>query len=138
MNFNLIPPVRSTHIRQAANGVACTFQIVGICNRNWATTVLCHLSTAGHGITAGKASDLSAAFGCSACHDLIDRRDPRWEEHNVHFDFYKRRAIDRTLHMLLEMNVISIRGGGAEFASEEQYQQCKQIFQENFPDWVVT
>ena len=108
MNFNLIQPVRSKLIRSSAQGKTCTFQIVGVCNYNPLTTVLAHLETPKHGGVNTKASDINAAYCCSACHDLIDMRDARWEEHAEHFEYYKRRAINRTLHMLLHQGILEI------------------------------
>jgi len=36
--------MRSNAIRMSAKGEECTFQIVGVCNHNPETTVLCHLA----------------------------------------------------------------------------------------------
>lgn len=59
---------------------------------------------------AGKCSDMSAAFACSSCHDLYDKRDSRWVEHKEHFEFYARRAILRTHHILINDGIIIIKG----------------------------
>lgn len=114
MNFNRIPPVRSVAIRQAAEGQPCTFAIPGICCHDKLTTVLCHLETPGQKGISTKASDINAAFGCFACHNLVDRRDPRWESHKEYFEFYARRAIMRTHHILFEMGILMIQGGGRD------------------------
>src|SRR3990167_9253871 len=65
--------VRSNAIRMSAKGEECTFQIPGVCNGNPETTVLCHLPDESHGM-GHKADDISAAYGCAACHDAIDSR----------------------------------------------------------------
>jgi len=68
---------RMTPIRRAAAGQDCTLQLPG-CNRDPATTVLCHSNYLADGKGMGlKAPDHAAAFGCSACHDVLDGRRPR-------------------------------------------------------------
>ena len=58
-------------LRDSARGQECTIRLPGICNRDPATTVLCHLPGGGTGM---KHSDIHAAFACSSCHDEVDRR----------------------------------------------------------------
>jgi len=74
--------VESQHIRRAAQGERCTLQIVGVCNGRTDTTVLAHLPDESHGISR-KSDDLSGAFGCDACHSVIDGRAawPAGERH---------------------------------------------------------
>ncbi len=51
--------------------------IVGVCNRNPETVVLCHSNALADGKGMGlKAPDTEAAFGCSSCHDVLDGRAP--------------------------------------------------------------
>lgn len=72
---------RMTPIRKAARGQDCTLRIPGVCNWNPETTVLCHSPFLDSGRGMGlKAPDEEACFGCSACHDVLDRRvpGPRW------------------------------------------------------------
>lgn len=68
---------KMTPIRKAARGQDCTLRIPGVCNYNPETTVLCHspflISGRGMGL---KAPDSDACFGCSSCHDRLDRRAP--------------------------------------------------------------
>jgi hypothetical protein len=69
---------KMTLIRKAARGQDCTIQLHGICNRDPATSVLCHSNELADGKGMGlKAPDTAAAFGCSACHDVLDGRRPR-------------------------------------------------------------
>lgn len=66
-----------TPIRKAARGEDCTLRIPGVCNWNPETTVLCHSPYLESGRGMGlKSSDQEAVFGCSSCHDLLDRRTP--------------------------------------------------------------
>lgn len=66
-----------TPIRKAARGQDCTLRIPGVCNYNPETTVLCHSPYLSSGRGMGlKAPDEDACFGCSSCHDRLDRRAP--------------------------------------------------------------
>ena len=71
MNLQKSPRHESKKLRDSARGRECQIRLPGICNHNPETTVLCHLNGGGMG---RKNSDLLAAFGCSACHDEVDRR----------------------------------------------------------------
>lgn len=100
--------IRSKKIREAARGQDCTFNIAYVCNYDSSTTVLAHLPDESHGM-GKKADDISAAFCCSACHDVIDGRDPR-EKHVYEAvkDWYMLRAMVRTWRKLIEMGVIKL------------------------------
>ena len=68
---------KSTPARRAARGRDCTLMLLGVCNRDPATTVLCHSNRLEHGKGMGlKAPDTKACFGCSDCHDVLDARRP--------------------------------------------------------------
>jgi hypothetical protein len=99
-----MPKVISNKARKSARGEQCTFQIVGVCNGNLETTVLCHLSDETKGM-GKKSDDISAAYGCSSCHDVIDRR-VRSEELENHREWYEKRAMVRTLRRMIELGVI--------------------------------
>jgi hypothetical protein len=64
-------------ITESARGEDCAIRLVGICNFDRATTVWCHAngSAAGKGIGM-KSHDLLGAYGCSACHAIVDRLVP--------------------------------------------------------------
>ena len=69
---------KMTPIRKAARDQDCTIVLPGVCNRDPATTCLCHSNELADGKGMGlKAPDTAAAFGCSACHDVLDGRRPR-------------------------------------------------------------
>lgn len=71
---------KMTPIRKSAKGEECTIRLPGVCNFDPATTVLCHSNESADGKGMGlKASDERAAYGCSACHDVVDGRRPRPE-----------------------------------------------------------
>lgn len=68
---------KMTPIRRAARDQDCTLRLDG-CNHDSTTTVLCHSNFLADGKGMGlKAPDTAAAFGCSACHDMLDGRRPR-------------------------------------------------------------
>ena len=101
--FQKSKPIRSYKIRQAAYMEDCTLRLPGICNFDPATTVLAHFSFEG-GKMGGKASDLSAAFCCSACHDSMDFRTDKSEA----WDYYAARGIQRTLQRLVERGIVRV------------------------------
>ena len=90
--------------RNSARGEDCTFNIVGVCNSNPETTVLCHLpdETKGMGM---KADDISAAYGCSSCHDVVDQRVYDFDYASM-ADWYMRRAQTRTLRRMIATGVV--------------------------------
>lgn len=100
------PKIISQKIRDAARGQECTFNIPGVCNYNSETTVLCHLPDESNGMGT-KSDDISAAFGCSACHDAIDGR-AKSEMYKDDPEFFNRRAMIRTWRKLIEMEIITI------------------------------
>ena len=69
---------RMTPIRRAARNQDCQLQILGVCNGDPSTVVLCHSNQLVDGKGMGlKAPDTAACFGCSSCHDVLDGRKPR-------------------------------------------------------------
>ena len=101
--------MRSNAMRMSAKGEECTFQIVGVCNGNPETTVLCHLPDESHGM-GRKSDDISAAYGCSACHDAIDGRAAPYVLSGDIKEQYMRRAMTRTWRRMVETGVVKIAG----------------------------
>lgn len=61
-------------LRNLARDQCCMVRLAEICNHDPATTVLAHyrlIDISGAGM---KSPDLLAAWACSSCHDVIDRR----------------------------------------------------------------
>jgi hypothetical protein len=89
---------KMTPIRRAARGQDCTLQILGVCNGDSTTTVLCHSNRLADGKGMGlKAPDHAACFGCSSCHDVLDGRAPRpdfltYEKLQELFDYARERT----------------------------------------------
>lgn len=68
---------KMTPIRKSAKDQECTIRLPGVCNYDVSTTVLCHSNELADGKGMGlKAPDTCAAYGCSACHDVVDGRVP--------------------------------------------------------------
>ena len=75
-------PMRSkgpkmTPARKAAQGKDCMIRAPGVCNGDPATVVLCHYRIGGYDGMGLKPDDSIAAWGCSACHALVDSRTER-------------------------------------------------------------
>lgn len=66
---------KMTAIRLSAKNEECTLRFP-CCNYRIDTTVLCHRNGAGAGM---KAEDTDAAYGCYACHTVLDGHAPRPE-----------------------------------------------------------
>lgn len=100
---------KMTPIRRAARGQDCTLQILGVCNGESDTVVLCHSNSLADGKGMGlKAPDLAACFGCSDCHDVLDGRRPRpdsmtKEDIDATFDY----AVQRTHAVLRTKGLIA-------------------------------
>lgn len=95
----------SQKLRDSARGQLCMFQIPGMCNHDRETTVLCHIRDETKGM-GNKALDISAAFGCSACHDALDQH---WLP-TADALFYSLRAMQRTHHNWVERGLVVIAG----------------------------
>ena len=66
---------RNKKIRESARGETCALNIPTVCNNDPATVVWCHSPFASDGRGMGtKSHDILGAYGCSACHDVIDGR----------------------------------------------------------------
>ena len=94
--------IKSQKLRDSAKGEQCTLNIAGICNYDPETTVLCHLPSE---IAGSKSTDISSAYGCSSCHQVIDNRSRLSAED---YEFYCRRGQVRTLTRMEERGLITI------------------------------
>lgn len=63
----------SNPIRLSAREKQCQIRIPGHCLSGNETVVLCHYRMAGDG-GGTKPNDRRAAYGCQACHDIVDGR----------------------------------------------------------------
>ena len=60
-------------LRKLARGKECQIRLVGVCNRDPATTVLAHVRLAGITGVGLKANDFLGAWACSDCHRVTER-----------------------------------------------------------------
>ena len=104
-------PIRSQKLRDSAGGEDCTLNIEGACNYDPSTTVLCHLpDDSGTGKMGGKSCDATCTvYGCSGCHDYLDRRTKRSLEHEIEgiMDILYFARV-RTLRRMIEKGLIKI------------------------------
>ena len=63
-----------TDLRQLARGRECQVRLPGICNHDPATTILAHYRLSGLNGMGMKPPDVIAAYSCSSCNDVCDRR----------------------------------------------------------------
>lgn len=89
-------------LRKSAKGRECQIRLVGVCNYNPETVVLCHRNGGGMAL---KQPDLFGAFGCSSCHDEVDRRTCKIDAKEVKLDFYE--GVFRTQLIWLKEGLIT-------------------------------
>ena len=94
-------------IRKSAKGENCTVRLVGICNRNPATTVFAHYRLAGYCGTGIKPPDFMGAYACSDCHAEADRHTRHLEADFVQAAFAE--GVMRTLVRLAEKSLIGAK-----------------------------
>lgn len=102
--------MKQNKFTKSARGQSCTLQIMGVCNHDPETVVLCHIpDESGTGKMGGKSSDWCAVFGCSACHQAIDNiADKAWATVPQDRLWYIHRALKRTWRKWIEMEVIKL------------------------------
>jgi hypothetical protein len=86
-------------------------RIPGICNFDPETTVLCHYRLMGLSGIGMKPVDICGAWGCSACHDVVDRRshlELDWQE----VRFLHAEGVIRTLNELTRLGFTAQNKGG--------------------------
>ena len=91
------------NLRKEAKGRECTIRLPGVCNGNSETVVLCHLNNKRlFGVGTGqKVPDMFGAWGCSACHDVVDgRKNAHFCEDIIREMFYE--GVFRTQNILLK------------------------------------
>lgn len=93
-------------IRESARGETCTLRLPDICNFNRETTVLCHADHPDKGM-GHKGPDTWAAYGCSACHAVMDDRGhPYWETSPTSRKEFWHDAIRETQRRLITKKII--------------------------------
>ena len=111
---------RLTPIRRAARGQDCTLRLA-VCNFDPDTTVLCHSNFLADGKGMGlKALDTAAAFGCSACHDVLDGRRLRPADLSLaDLEAAFRAAISTTHEILRSMGLLDAAPAAIQRITEQ-------------------
>jgi hypothetical protein len=98
--------IKSKKLRDSARGRDCELRLIGSCNGNSDTTVLCHI---GHDRgTAIKCNDTMAIFACSACHDVIDGRVSYSSSDNPNIEEDKLRALEATQSFWINEGILKV------------------------------
>lgn len=98
---------RSKKLRESAKWENCTLRLIGTCNHNAETTVLCHVGKSkGVGIKCG---DNMAIYACSSCHDAIDGRVKYDKVSNPSISEDILRALESTQNLLIEKGLMVIK-----------------------------
>ena len=93
------------NLRDYARNKPCMIRLPDICNGDPETTVLCHFRMVGISGMGLKSPDLLGAWGCSNCHDAVDRR--RYKD--LDFDYVRLAHLEgviRTQAQLIEDGVV--------------------------------
>jgi hypothetical protein len=90
-------------ITKSARGEDCMIR-TPVCSFDNDTTVLCHLPAMKMG---GKGPDFQGAYGCSACHDLVDGRTKTelYDFATIRVWFYQ--GVIRTQNILVEKGLLN-------------------------------
>lgn len=97
--------MKVSKLRRSARGQECTLQIFPYCNNDPDTVSLCHI-----GLGSGwgrKSLDTVAAYGCSACHAIIDGavHKPVGKLELLQIQL---RAIERTHEIMIQNGVLKL------------------------------
>ena len=100
-------------ITASANGEQCQIRMIGVCNYDPKTTVWCHAngSAAGKGMGM-KSPDILGAYGCFACHQVVDRQRPLpagMTRNDVTLAFWQGHA--RSVLLLIEKGLLVVERG---------------------------
>lgn len=93
-----------TDLKKLAKGKPCMLRIPNVCNWRPETTVLCHIRITGTG-GSRKPTDLAGVWGCSDCHDVIDRRNMNGRQLRSDLDAYERDALVRQMEEYERMGI---------------------------------
>jgi len=89
-------------LRKLARMQDCMIRIPGYCTHNPEETVLCHVRLAGITGIGRKSPDLIGAWGCAACHAVVDGRiKTDYSGDEVSLMFYE--GVFRTQARVLEL-----------------------------------
>ena len=102
----MIMATKQDKYTRSARGQPCQIRIPGHCKPapDNETTVPCHLNGAG---MAMKHSSIHIAYGCNACHDIVDGRvTPGWSENQINIWFLE--GVIRTQIIMIEEGILKL------------------------------
>jgi hypothetical protein len=102
--------IRSKVVTDSARDQECTLQIANWLCDGPETVVLAHIPLPGNHGTGLKPDDLCAAYACHTCHDLLDGRRKGLEHGSQDWLFYALRGMARTLRIMCDAGIITIKG----------------------------
>lgn len=89
---------------KSAQGQCCQIRIPGVCNHDNATVVFCHINGGGMGM---KHLSIHGAYGCTACHDVVDGR----KDVGLHTDLLRLYHLDgviRTQQLMVDQRLLKL------------------------------
>lgn len=101
------------NLRKLARERQCEIRVPGACLRTTDTVVLCHYRLAGFSGMSMKSDDWLGAYGCFACHQIVDG------QRKSEFSFVERKLMlaegcFRTLRILMNEGVMRIASNKTE------------------------
>jgi len=97
-------PKASKGLRLDAKGRPCLIRVSPDCDGGGETTVLCHYALAGVSGMGLKSPDELAAWGCHACHAVVDGRAPApYGYSKIEVRLALAEAVLRTIHARLNL-----------------------------------
>lgn len=97
-----------TDLRKLARGQHCLIRVPGICTHTPETVVLCHYRMSGISGMGMKSPDLFGAYGCYACHAVVDGHQRcSWSRQELLIMLAE--GVFRTQLILLESGVLVVK-----------------------------
>ena len=100
-------PLKSNKLRKSAQGKDCTLRVPGACCFDPDYTSLNHITTKKFSSMGGKVNDTFAVYGCTPCHDIIDRR-VKSNFTDGELAIYKLDALAETQAIMIEEGLIKV------------------------------
>lgn len=97
------------NLRKLARGRDCQIRVPGVCLRTTETVVLCHYRMSRFSGMSLKSPDWCGAYGCAACHDIVDGRTGDWAQYTLVLrKLFLAEAVLRTLQILFEEGLFHV------------------------------
>lgn len=119
--------IRSKKYLAGSRGQECTLRIPGVCTGDTSTVVPAHIRDGNKG-TGNKASDISVANACHACHMVFDGQAKMPGGEVISYDvwsFYALRGLQETLEQRFEAGLLVVPVDAETPATERPIKQRK-------------